>query len=430
MKHRRLLLVPFVLVFAMLACNLTPGGAAKPAPTDTQPAAHQTEPTQPPLVPTEPLPLPTDGITRIAPTAISATEAPLPTEAQPAPTTAVIAPTSSVPAQAGPIVLAKIGTDHTQPAVLRLVDPTTGMTQGSFQAVGLSQGPAPLVGGSSIFFTDFSSSGVHRVGLDGVAQDLSFMTPENKIFDGMFLPSPDGSRIAWSKVVSQDANNLHIQLLVANMDGSNQKVILDDTRSVPSRPEPLRWSNDGKSIFFTNVPYGIGGYILFFGGPDLLKIDVETGKITQNLLTSGCLCAMVVSPDETKVAYIQRPEGDQLNMMLKDLSGGNPVKANLPANHFQAGAIVWSPDSQSFLVTVAKGEPDNEAYSVVLVHASDLSMKVLIPDDPRLLQAAVWPTAGIVWLNDKDNNAWRMDPTTGTLTQSSTGERVLAAYRQ
>jgi hypothetical protein len=428
MNHRRLLLAPLVLVVAMLACNLTPGGAAKP--TEPQPTAHQSEPTQPPLVPTEPLPLPTDGITKIAPTTVAATQAPLPTQALPVPTTAVVAPTANVPAQTAPIVLAKISTDQGQPAALRLVDAATGMTQSSFQASGLSQGPAPLVGGSSVFFTDFNMKGVHRVGFDGATQDLTFINPDGKVFDGMFLPSPDGSRISWSKVVSQDASNLHIQLLVANMDGSNQKVLLDDTRSIPSRPEPLRWSNDGKSLYFTNIPYGIGGYILFFGGTDLLKVDVESGKVTQNLLSSGCLCATVVSPDETKVAYIQRPEGDQLNIMLKDLPGGNPVKGNLPAGHLQAGGIVWSPDSQSFLVTVAKGEPDNEAYSVILVHASDLSMKTLIPDDPRLLQAAVWPTPGIVWLKDKDNNAWRMDPSTGTLTQSSTGERVLASYRQ
>jgi hypothetical protein len=428
MQHRRLLLAPLVLVFAMLACNLAPGGTVKPTPTDTQQAAHQAEPTQPPLVPTEPLPLPTSEITVVAPTAVGATEPPLSTQALPAPTTAVQPPATAAPAST--IVLAKIGTDHSQPAALRLVDPTTGMTQGSFQAAGLSQGPSPLVGGSSVFFTDFNSSGVHRVGFDGTAQDLTFMTPENKIFDGMFLPSPDGSRIAWSKVVSQDADKLHIQLLAANVDGSNQKIILDETRSIPSRPEPVRWSNDGKSLYFTNVPYGIGGYILFFGGPDLVKVDVESGKVSQNLLTSGCLCAMVVSPDETKVAYIQRPEGDQLNILLKDLNGGNPVKANLPVGHGQAGAIVWAPDSQSFVVTVARGEPDNEAYMVILIHAANLSSKVLIPDDARLLETALWSAAGIVWLNDKDNNAWRMDPSTGTLTQSSTGERVLASVRQ
>jgi hypothetical protein len=428
MKHRRLLLAPLFLVFAMLACNLAPGGTVKPTTTDTQQAAHQAEPTQPPAVPTELLPLPTSGITVIAPTAVGATQPPLPTQALPAPTTVVQPPATAAPA--GPIVLAKVSTDLSQPAALRLVDPITGMTQASFQATGLSQGPSPLVGRSSVFFTDFNSSGVHRVGFDGTAQDLTFMTPENKIFDGMFLPSPDGSRIAWSNQVSQDANNLHIQLVVANVDGSNRKVLLDENRSIPTRPVPVRWSNDGRSLYYSNIPYGIGGYILFFGGSDLIKVDVATGKVLQNLLGSGCLCAAAVSPDETRVAYIQRPESDQLNIMLKDVNGGNPVKANLPVGHGQAGAIVWAPDSQSFLVTAARGEPDNEAYTVILFHAADLSSKVLIPDDARLLEAALWPAAGVVWLNDKDNNAWRMDPSTGSLTQSSTGERVLAGTRQ
>jgi Tol biopolymer transport system component len=411
MKHRRLFFAPLVLGAAMLGCTLVPGGAAVPVPTETQPVAQQLESTQPPVAPTEALPTETTQPTA----AVQPTASPLPA-------------TAPAPVNDGPIVLAKMSTDPSQPSTLRVVDPVTGLTQSTFQAPGLTMGPPPLIGGSAVFFTDFSSTGVHRLAFDGQAQILTFMTADGRPFDGTFLPSPDGSRIVWSDVLSEDASGTHVQLIIANVDGSGQKVLIDENRPHPTRPEPVRWSNDGKSLYYTNVPYGIGGYILFFGGQDLKKLDIASGKSTQ-ILPPDCMCALALSPDEAWVASVHRPEGDHLDVYVTSTGGGNPVKGSLPANYEQAGKIVWSPDSQSLLVTAALGDPDNESFTVVLFHAADMSSKVLIQDDPHNLETALWPSAGVVWLNDKDDNAWRMDPSTGNLTQSSSGESVLGGAR-
>jgi Tol biopolymer transport system component len=421
MKSHRALIAFIVLSLAALACSLPLGSAAVPSPTATQPVVQIVPTTAILQVPTAAAPAPTAVSNE--PTAAAVPTVPVTLAAPTTAPTAVVPPVQPASAP-GALVLAKISTPPGQTSDLRLVDPVTGLTQSTFQVSGLPMGPYPLVGGKSIFFTDNSSSGVHRAGFDGQTQDLTFMNPDQKIFDGLFLPSPDGSRIAWSKVLSEDASGTHTQLWIANVDGTGQKALIDETRQLPSRPEPVRWSNDGKALYYTNVPYGIGGYILFFGGSDLAKVDIASGQSTPILIT-GCLCDAVLSPDESQVAYVQKPEADQMTIFLRKAAGGDPQKASLPANHLQAGGIVWSPDGQSFLVTSARGEPDNEAFSVVLFHAADMSSKVLVPDDARLLQAAVWPAAGVVWLNDKDGNAWRLDPASGTLTQSSNGERAL-----
>jgi Tol biopolymer transport system component len=414
MKSRGLFLAFIALAVASLACNLSLGTNTSPTPTPAQPVVEPVGPTPTLAAPTQMPPTVAAPADTLAPT-------------QPLPPTP--AATVQAPVVASAIVLAMVGTQPAPTTDLRVVDAVTGLTQATFQASGLSLGPYPLVAGKSIFFTDADSMGVHRVGFDGQAQDLTYITtPDQKVFEGTFLPSPDGTRIVWSNVLSEDASGTHVQLIVANVDGSEQKTLIDETRPQPSRPEPVRWSNDGKSVFYTNMPYGIGGYILFYGGPDLDRVDLTSGQSTQ-IVASGCLCATVVSPDETKVAYLQKPEADQMNVFVRGLSGGTPLKASLPANHFQAGAIVWSPDSQSFLVTSALGVPEHEAFTVLLFHAADMSSKVLIPDDPRSLQPVIWPAPGVVWLNDNQNNAWRMDPSTGTLTQSSNGERPLSGTR-
>ncbi|HEY3345955.1 MAG TPA: hypothetical protein VGJ97_13555 [Anaerolineaceae bacterium] len=416
MKSRGVLVAFTVLILAALACSMPLGNNPAATPSTVPVPALQTEP------PTAVL-----KVTTLVPP----TEPAAPTDvAQPTavPTTppAVEAPTT--PAGLNPVVLLKIDPQTQQASSLRVVDAVTGQTQATSPVNGLSAGLYPLADAKSIFYTDPQSAGVHMASFDGQAHDLAFMTQGETNFSGIFLPSPDGARIAWSKVLSEDSTGTHSQLMIANVDGSNQKTVIDQTVNPPSRPEPVRWSNDGKSLYYTNMPYGIGGYILFYGGPDLVKLDLASGNSTQ-ILKTGCLCSASISPDESLVVYLQKPEADQLNIFVKPVTGGDPIKANLPANHLQAGGIVWAPDGRSFLVTAARGEPDQEAFSVILFHVADMSSIVLIPDDARVLEPALWPAPGVVWLNDNANNAWRMDPANGTLTQTSTGERALAGTR-
>jgi dipeptidyl aminopeptidase/acylaminoacyl peptidase len=266
-----------------------------------------------------------------------------------------------------------------------------------------------------------------RAAFDGTTLDLPFVNPGGSFFEGQMLPSPDGERIAWGTTAFEPdpAGDTHIQVKVANVDGSGEQILLDKRLAASVLPQPVQWSRDGRYLYFTDEPYGIGGYILFWGGPDLQQVDLVTGTITEILPDQGCLCAMSLSPDGTTLASIAGI--DPLELVLRNILDGTERRTQLESGHWQAGNIVWSPDGKALMFTMAIGDPEKEAYSIVRVDVGTLAQTVLIHDDARLLETIVWADAKTVWLNSTLmlGGAWRMDAETGETTLVAEGQAVI-----
>jgi Tol biopolymer transport system component len=211
------------------------------------------------------------------------------------------------------------------------------------------------------------------------------------------------------------------------MGGDDERTIIDEYLTDASiLPQPMQWSSDGRYFYYTNSPYGIGGYILFGGGPDLTRVDVETGETLQILPDMGCLCPMRVSPDGKTVAYI--PGSGTLNLVLHNIETGEERHTEIDPNHLQAGSILWSPDGATLIYTMAISNFENgedEQYAIVRVDAGTLVQMVIVPDNTSLYEAVLWPTDGVVWVTDKDRNAWLMNPETGELTQVYTAKAIV-----
>ncbi len=321
------------------------------------------------------------------------------------------------------VVLVNLSID---PPQLTAVDPTTGAAQTIFTAPGLKEGRQQWVAGGNFFYINDETQVVTLVAFDNTLTELPFVNSGGQPFDGQFLPSPDGARVAWGTSLFEPhpEGDTHIQLKVANVDGSNEQFILDKRlKDEAILPQPIGWSPDGRHLYFTDPLYGIGGYILFFGGPDLQQADLKTGLVKEILPNMNCLCAMSLSPDGSTVAYL--PGVEQLELVLHDVASGAEQRAPIDANHHQAGSIVWSPDSKSLMYTMAVGNPDSEAYSVVKVNVAPMSQTILIRDDSRLLQTVTWPVAETVWLNDASGSAWRMDADTGAVTKADVAGGVV-----
>lgn len=330
-------------------------------------------------------------------------------------------PTATLDGQGGgggqTVVVIDFSTD---PAKVHLLDSTTGSEQSSLDAPGLTINSAYTVGGEAVFYYDPAANLVKRLGFDGTETDLPFVNSGTPSFDVKFLPSPDGDLIAWGTTAFDPANGnaTHLTLNIANIDGSNAKTVLDKTIEDQSiLPAPMQWSLDSSKLYFTNQLYGVGG-LLFTGGPDLQVVDVATGNITPLLDDLGCMCAMAVSPDGTKVARITG--AGPLELVIHDLATGNEQTATIDAAHLQAGNILWAPDQKSLVYTMAITSFDdssNDRYAVVQVDATTLAQKTLVPDDARLLVTALWPDSNLIWLNNLQNEVWLLTPGTGTLTQ-------------
>src|SRR5262249_45209244 len=95
--------------------------------------------------------------------------------------------------------------------------------------------------------------------LGGTAQQLSRDVDSAPTF------SPDGSQIAFVRGVIQPPSN---QILIANADGSGERVLANRTTFLPGAPT-VSWSADGKNLAFVSpeIRNGTGQWVLEIASP-------------------------------------------------------------------------------------------------------------------------------------------------------------------
>ncbi|MBG0770569.1 MAG: hypothetical protein H0S82_02620 [Anaerolineaceae bacterium] len=307
---------------------------------------------------------------------------------------------------------------------LVVLDPATGAEINRLSAPGFGFGGNGGVSANGVFYVDSDYQNAYRVGLDGVVQELSFLNPDGGYFEGVILPSPDGSKIAQGAVLSFDASGSQVQLKVVNVDGTGEQILVDTTLDRPLRPTPLKWSEDGETLYYMNVIEGIEGY----GGQDLIKVDVATGVSETIFTAGGSLVSTSVSPNEVYAA--RAISGEPMGIVLHDLVTGVEQTVTLPATYRQVWQMVWAPDESALLVTVGLGMfMEGDAYSVLRIDLATLETSYLVMDDANLLSAVAWQVPETIWFLDMDSTLWQMDAGDLTLTMVAADARFIAISR-
>ncbi len=380
----------FVLLSAAIACNVP----VQIETVEPPPAVTPTEPLQPSETPLSPL-TPTSDLPVVVPEE---------TEEDPYPVV--------------------YGDRSTTPPQIVLLNPLNGALLHRVDAPNLGFGFNRGVYRDGVFYVDADYSNAYRLSFSGVLQELSFLNPDGGYFEGVILPSPDGLRMAVGSILSYDASGTRVQLKVINADGTGEHILVDEVLSErPTRPTPIRWSGDGRSIYYMNVIDGVEG----FGGTDLYQVDIESGTRTMIFDDLNCLCSTSVSPDETRAVRVMR-HGTPV-MVIKNLQTGAEDYVSFPAKYLSSWDIVWAPDSSAMAITLGLGNREADLYSVVHVAMNDLSQRFLTTDDPRLLRAVDWPVMATLWLNDTDGNLWHMDPESLELTLTASDARLIRPSR-
>lgn len=307
---------------------------------------------------------------------------------------------------------------------LVVLDPVTGAEINRLSAPAFGIGGKGGVSGNGIFYIDYSYLNAYRVGFDNVLQELLFLNPDGGYFEGLIYPSPDGLQVAQGAVMSFDASGSHVQLKVVNVDGMDERVLLDATLTEqPLRPTAVKWSQDGAYLYYMNVIEGIEGY----GGLDLIKVNVNTAVSETIFPTADNLMSTSVSPNEVYAA--RAVSGDSLGIVIRDLAAGTNQKVTLPEKYRQAWQMVWAPDDSAVLVTVGLGMWESDSYSVIRIDPATLEMTFLVMDNPDLLSAVAWQALETIWLIDRDSTLWKMDSADLTLTMVAENAQIMDISR-
>jgi hypothetical protein len=183
-------------------------------------------------------------------------------------------------------------------------------------------------------------------------------------------------------------------------------------------PAVYQWSQDSRYLYYTNK-IAVDGCALFLNATDLHRFDVRTGDNVE-LLPSGLIGDLALSPDETSLAYTSF-NGQSIVVAVRDIATGNEqsvvVADTGPGG--QSGNIVWSPDGTQLLLTVAHDAcGPNWAHSIIRLNAAAVTAVTLIEKDARQFTIMEWPNAeeATARLTDKAGQTWLLDVDSGDLT--------------
>ena len=245
--------------------------------------------------------------------------------------------------------------------------------------------------------------------------------------------SPDGKWIATGLVAfpkeSISDQPAYVRLMIFGIDPNVRWTIIEEWREIGLGfpiPAPLKWSNDGNYFYFT---YRVNpdGCPVFTYLTDLLRVNLETGAVED--LQSGSSIALAISPNDSQAAYFYFDGQPEMGLRIRNLITGEEQETKInPGKEFNAGNIVWSPDGQSFALTLAiqpcAGEHGlsktvwAESTTILQVDATTLEQKTLVQEDPRLFVTVEWAEPNKIIITDgAENSLWHVDVNTGEITR-------------
>jgi hypothetical protein len=192
------------------------------------------------------------------------------------------------------------------------------------------------------------------------ARELSFV--QNPTY-GLAVWQGAEPRLAWGTQLAKPETPSSLQ--VSSPDGSRLETLLTEDAGAdpPVQLVAQLWSADGKSLYFSKEPVGMGGYILFPGASSLYSIDIASKQVTALIpfdFSSGLSsCLDAISSDYRYVA----DHCSQNSITIRDLSTGATTTIQPPGGlpgFGVLGSARFSPDGSRLAFALAKNNPDEE----------------------------------------------------------------------
>ena len=176
-------------------------------------------------------------------------------------------------------------------------------------------------------------------------------------------------------------------LLLQTVDAPEGELIAEQTGDLIWYA-PVRWSEDGQRLYYSQEPMGIGGYILFSGWSSLFVYDVaaqtSTPLIPFDVATFG-ICLDDLSPDAQWVAHHCEPEA---GITLVKVAADEPDVVIAPPEEIagevgQLGSARFSPDGSRIGYALARGVPESEQGWVAVTDDLTGSSRLLLTGEPN-----------------------------------------------
>lgn len=231
---------------------------------------------------------------------------------------------------------------------------------------------------------DFSTWSIHT--FDAGGSNLVRLTTEEGVWDSEPAWSPDGQRIAFTRIYPRQGRREELWLM--NMDGSDQHTIGIEGFAA-------KWSPDGTRFVYTaNRPDSYEIYTCAVDGSD-------EGRLTE---TDADESMPVFSPDGSRIAFnastgtYNTPENIKtFEIYIMNADGSGVLQ--LTDNDCTDGYPRWSPDGSRFLFTSDRHEANR--WEVYLMDSDGTNVRRLTHSPPGVTAVnPVWKLSGTALIVD------------------------------
>lgn len=188
---------------------------------------------------------------------------------------------------------------------------------------------------------------------------------------------------------------------------------------------PIRWSYDGRILYFAPAPADSGAPAGIYLFSALAMIEAKSGKWELLLPDSERYYDFAFSPDEDYLAYNQSsgdlPGEPSVTVGVLTLKNKKVQQHNLDGKF--AGNIVWSPYKPRFVFQIQ--DPENGS-SIVYFDIETNTLRYVLRNEESDFNMSLWDENNLVSLEKRDwktrlTSDWLLNPFTGALQPASSG---------
>jgi hypothetical protein len=275
-----------------------------------------------------------------------------------------------------------------------------------------------------VMFYDRSSHRVMIAAPDGTLTEHPFIQPADGVTRIDWNISHDEQSIAWTETRGAPSA-LATTTYIANIDGSQQRMVYSDGPRNSIRAYPVAFSEDKSILYMDYQPDTIGDLTPFRQYAGLFALDLVSGSTNSLPGEPGCFCGAGIGAD----TFLRLTLADSgFNLRIRSLT--NSTEATLaPINNYtQGGDVLIAPDGNRAVYALAQisgfGTPAQTVQTViVLVDLLNLSQRTLAPPTSRLLHPLLWTEddSAVLFADQQSQTTWKAMISDGSFEQVATG---------
>ena len=228
----------------------------------------------------------------------------------------------------------------------------------------------------AVGYVDQYTWSIYRFNYDGTG--LTRLTTISNVFDSEPSWSPDGNRIAFTRIYYNQ--NFRNEIWIMNADGSDQHYL-------GVAGFGAKWSPDGSKFVFTNIgDWGPPG----LKGSDIMTCDATGANITQITFTAGDEWAPSWSPDGNRIIFGYSIDGtygnNEIFIMNSDATGRQQLTTNY--NSWD-GSPRWSPDGLKICYTFDISAYQHWEVYTMNIDGTNIKQVTMTPSDATAINP-VW----------------------------------------